>query len=162
MRVVTASITAGSNDTYLPMSVRIFYQDTVFWISARVSPTLSWLSLVEYLILELNEQKSGWLPEQPFSFYALDMNRNNPLHPFEPVYGAAYHEILYIHESEFENAINRHRRAILVSDMLKNCRIERKNPEPPPPPETPVTEPEDVQPLPGYYLRHNIPDPEAP
>ena len=142
------------------MSVRIFYQDTVYWISARVSPILSWISLLEYLLLELNEQKNGCLPQQPFSFYALDMNRNNPLHPFEPVYGAAYHEILYIHESEFDNAFNKHRRAILVSDMLKSCRIERKVPEPPPPPEPPPAEPDREQVLPGYYLRHNVTDKE--
>ena len=113
-RLVNLSLVAGSDGTRVPLVIQIFHQNTVYRITARVTVGLTWLALLEYLLSALATRLDIHLPHNKLKYFVYDMEERTALEPTTCVEDLATHQVLYLHESEFRNALNRTRRAVLV------------------------------------------------
>lgn len=112
---------------YVPMRLRVFDRDTIYWVTAHLDPTLIWATLLEHLIKGIRSKTGARLPQDPFTYTYYNMDLQELLTPAESIAYACYDEILFIHKSEFVTAYDDARRARLVTDLLRKERNHLQN-----------------------------------
>ena len=110
----------GQQGHLIPLPIRIFYNDTIYWISARVNTQLTWSALLGQLLKALHKHHDIKLPLDPATYYVFNMYEEEALSPTDPVVEALDSEIIFMHQSEFERVLDKRRRAILVARMVRS------------------------------------------
>ena len=112
---------------HVPMAVRVFHRDTIYWVRARIVPKVMWVTLLEYVLDGIHSKSRSRLPRDPYSYTYYDMDDQALLGPLDPVADGVAAEILFIHKSEFVNAYDDMRRARLIADLLRTEHLKVKH-----------------------------------
>lgn len=108
---------------HIPVRPRIFYRDTIFWVSARILPDVMWITLLEHLLAGVTQKTNAALPSNPLQYTYYNMDQQELLAPLHQVSDAIVDEVLFIHKSEFVTAYDDRRRARLIADLLRTERL---------------------------------------
>lgn len=127
-RLVSLKYTSSGSGDRVPLDVIIFYDDTVYRVLARVRPTLSWLGLLDALLRVIREDINERVPHTLFRYFVYNLKYARALETDEEIGASDTGCVLYLHDSEFRNAVDKQRRAVLVLDMIKQFKHEHLDP----------------------------------
>lgn len=118
-RIIRLTLEPRNAEGYLPLAVRIFHNDSIYWIQTRVKPTVSMLQLLRHLLDEIEKRLRIRLPVSLFHYNIFDMAGGEMLGP-DALASGVVGPLLFLYETEFVNAFDRERRVRLITDLIRD------------------------------------------
>ncbi len=118
-RIIRLTLEPRNAEGYLPLAVRIFHNDSIYWIQTRVKPTVSMLQLLRHLLDEIEKRLRTRLPVSLFHYNIFDMSGGEMLGP-DALASGVVGPLLFLYETEFVNAFDRERRVRLITDLIRD------------------------------------------